>query len=192
MSNPPALNMFSRSALRVRHTIPAELTDSVGEFLLKVQILDISPMAVRIYCTKPSLLAVGRRLTMSLWNNTRTRTSANRFTLPVTVMARRGEGEFVLMFDDPYSPDIKRLEGFVYGPILLEALLGHSDQPPRSLDELKRVSKQFFGVTENLGLDASIELRQHLKANAYLFRTFLAGRPGAVRAALSLRVAPAN
>lgn len=192
MNHPSDLKLYSRSAMRVRHTIPAELADSVGKFLLKVEILDISPLAVRLYCNKPSLLAVGRKLTISLWNNTRTRATANHFSLPVTVMARRGEGEFIVVFDEPQSPDIKRLEGFVYGPVLLEALVGHSEQPPATLDELKRASLHFFGATADLPLDAGLELRQRLKANAYLFRTFLAGRQGAVRAALSLRVATAD
>lgn len=188
MSDLPELKLYSRAAMRIRHTIPAELTDQVGLFLLKVEILDISPLAARIYCSKPSLLKVGSRLTLSLWNNTRTRTQANRFTIAVTVTARRGEFEFVVMFDEPQSSELVTFEGFVYGPILLEALLGHHEEPPQSLDELKRASQQFLGVTRDLPLDATIETRQHLKANAYLFRTFLAGRPGTVRAALSLRV----
>lgn len=190
MSDTPASKMYSRAAMRVRHTIPAELTDQVGLFLLKVEILDISPLAARVYCNKPSLVEVGRRLTMNLWNNTRTRTSENRFTLQVTVAAKRGDCEFVLIFDQPQSPETTGLEGFVYGPILFEALMDNREQPLGSLDELKRASQQFFNVPADAPLDASLETQQHLKANAYLFRTFLAGQPGAVRAALSLRVSP--
>ncbi|HEY9854471.1 MAG TPA: hypothetical protein V6D05_01950 [Stenomitos sp.] len=188
MSDTPASKMYSRAAMRVRYTIPAELTDQVGLFLLKIEILDISPLAARIYCSKPSLLNVGQRLTLSLWNNTRTRTQENRFALEVTVMAKRGEFEFVLLFDRPMSPETSGLEEFVYGPILLEALLGNLDRPVQTLDELKRASDQMFGPLTEQPLEAAVETRQHLKATAYLFRTFLAGRPSAVRAALSLRV----
>lgn len=188
MSNVPGIKLYSRSAMRVRHTIPAELTDQVGLFLLKVEILDISPLAARIYCSKPSLLAEGRRLTLSLWNNTRTRTQANRFNIEVTVTVKRGDYEFVVLFDEPQSPEMVGLEEFVYGPLMLEALLSKREEPLMTLDELKRASDQMFGPVTDLPLDATIEMRQHLKATAYLFRTFLAGRPSAVRAALSIRV----
>lgn len=188
MSDLPAFKLYSRAAMRVRHAIPAELTDQVGLFLLKVEILDISPLAARIYCSKPSLLAVGRHLTLSLWNHTRMRTPANSFTLEVTVMAQRGDYEFVVLFDQAQSPEMMGLEEFVYGPLLLEALMSQHEQPPQSLEELKRASEEMFGAPTDLPLDATIEQRQHLKATAYLFRTFLAGRPSAVRAALSLRV----
>lgn len=184
--------LYSRAALRVPHTIPAELTDPVGLFLLKVEIQDISPLAVRIYCSKPSLLAVGRRLTLSLWNNTRTRTHANRYTLEVTVTARRGDEEFVLLFDRPRSRETVGLEEFVYGPILLEALSSQREEAPRSLDDLKLATDRLFGATRELPLDATIEARQHLKATAYLYRTFLAGRQSPVKAALSLRLAAAQ
>lgn len=146
---------YKRSFERVAYTIPVEVTDRVGSFLIKAKIKDVSPVAARVEFVRPPRLQPGDNVLITIWKNIHAEHALSAFRAPATVLATRTPNTLVLVFDDPRTLINEGFGKFVYGPLLLASLssqtLATDPATELSIETLRAAARRYVDLARDPG-----------------------------------------
>lgn len=144
-----------RAMERVAYTIPVEITDRSGAFMIKAKIRDVSPLAARVQFIRPPRLKQGDQVIVTIWKNIRAENAVDAFRASATVFACRTPDELVLMFDDPKALVNEGFGKFVYGPLLLASLnmlvMPNDPIAELSVETLRHAARRYADVARDAG-----------------------------------------
>lgn len=146
---------YKRAMERVTYSIPVEITDRSGSFMIKARLRDVSPLAAKVQFIRPPRLKPGDQVMVTIWKNIRAENAVDAFRASATVFASRSQDELVLMFDEPRTLLAEGFGKFVYGPLLLASLntLITPNDPiaELSVETLREAARRYADVARDAG-----------------------------------------
>lgn len=146
---------YKRAMERVAYSIPVEITDRFGSFMIKAKLRDVSPLAARVQFIRPPRLKPGDQVIVTIWKNIRVENAVDAFRATATVLGSRAPDEMVLMFDNPGVLVTEGFGKFVYGPLLLASLntLVTPNDPiaELSVETLREAARRYADVARDAG-----------------------------------------
>lgn len=146
---------YKRAMERVTYTIPVEITDRAGSFMIKARLQDVSPLAAKVHFIRAPRLKPGDEVIVTIWKNIRAENAVDAFRASATVFASRSANELILMFDDPRALLREGFGKFIYGPLLLaslNSLITPNDPVAElSVETLRHAARRYVDVARDAG-----------------------------------------
>ncbi|HEY9854395.1 MAG TPA: hypothetical protein V6D05_01570 [Stenomitos sp.] len=140
---------------RVTYSVPVEITDRAGSFMIKARLQDVSPLAAKVKFIRAPRLQPGDNVIVTIWKNIRVENAVDAFRAPATVFACRTPDELVLVFDEPRALVAEGFGKFVYGPLLLASLntmiTPNDPIAELSVETLRQAARRYADVARDAG-----------------------------------------